>query len=81
MTNRKDPTELKRLISQKRTSGRLPRISSARTWAGDGSGATCELCESPIQTGEIEYEVEYQNGTATQLLRFHELCYRLCGEA
>jgi hypothetical protein len=80
MNNRKDPTELKRLISQKRGRGQIPRLTSSRTWAGDGSGAACELCEAPIEAGEVEYEVEYLNGSQTTLLRFHELCHRLCSE-
>jgi hypothetical protein len=81
MNNCKDPTELKRLISQKSDRGQLPRIGSARTWAGNGSGAVCELCECVIEAGQIEYEVEYLNGSQTTLLHFHELCYRLCSEA
>jgi hypothetical protein len=81
MNNRKDLTELRNLISHKRDRGELPRITSSRTWAGDGTGAVCELCESAIEKDQIEYEVEYLNGSQTTLLRFHELCYRLCSEA
>ena len=81
MTHSKDPTELKRMITEKRRLGRLPRIAAARTWAGSGSGEACILCEFPIETGQIEYEVEWRDGQDLQLLRFHELCYRLCSEA
>jgi hypothetical protein len=76
----KDATDLKRIAAEKRRQGRLPQISTARAWAGNGSGATCVLCEIPIDAGQIEYEVEYPNGLDIQLLRFHELCYRLCSE-
>jgi hypothetical protein len=76
----KDPTELKRMAAEKRHEGRLPRMSTARTWAGNGSGAVCVLCESPIDTGQIEYEVEWRQAIGTEVLRFHELCYRLCSE-
>jgi hypothetical protein len=68
------------MVSEKRSLGRLPDISTARTWAGNGSGAACVLCENPIEAQQIEYEVEWQNGHDRQLLRFHELCYRLCTE-
>jgi hypothetical protein len=80
MRHTKDATELKRLVTEKRRLGRLPRISTARTWAGEGSGAMCMLCDIPIDAGQIEYEVEWQDGVDTQLLRFHELCYRLSSE-
>ena len=81
MNNGKDPTDLRHLIARKRASGQLPRITSSRTWAGKGNGAPCELCELAIDAGQIEYEVEYLNGSQTTVLRFHELCYRLCSEA
>jgi hypothetical protein len=81
MNYSKDLTELKRMLTEKRRVGEVPRISTSRTWAGNGSGAVCLLCEIPIETGQIEYEVEWQNGRDTRLLRFHELCYRLCSES
>jgi hypothetical protein len=77
----KNDAELKRIVTQKRCDGRLPRIPTARTWAGHGSGELCSLCESPIDARQIEYEVECQQGPDTQLLRFHELCYRLWSDA
>jgi hypothetical protein len=81
MTSIKDDAELKRIITEKRRLGRLPEVPTARAWAGNGSGAPCSLCESAIDAGEIEYEVEWQQAGATQLLRFHELCYRLWSNA
>ena len=80
MTHSKDPDQLRHIVTQKRREGRLPRITTARAWAGNGSGAVCTVCEFPIEAGEIEYEVEWQNAHAVELLRFHELCYRLCNE-
>ena len=81
MTSIKDDAELKRIIAEKRRLGRLPEVPTARAWAGNGNGAPCSLCESAIDAGEIEYEVEWQQAGATQLLRFHELCYRLWSNA
>jgi hypothetical protein len=81
MTASKDDAELKRIITEKRRLGRLPHIPTRRAWAGNGSGAPCSLCESAIGAGDIEYEVEWQQGSDTRLLRFHELCYRLWSDA
>jgi len=50
----------------------LPRQERARTWAGHGSGASCDLCKHPIAAHEIEYEVEL----AEQVLCFHLTCHR-----
>jgi hypothetical protein len=81
MTSIKDDAELKRIVTEKRRQGKLPRVPTQRAWAGNGSGELCALCESAIGAGQIEYEVEAQNGPDTQLLRFHELCYRLWSNA
>jgi hypothetical protein len=81
MTSKKDDAELKRIVMEKRRLGRLPQILTARTWAGNGSGELCCLCESSIDAGQVEYEVEWQHGLDTRLLRFHELCYRLWSNA
>jgi hypothetical protein len=80
MTRRDDAIELKRIVAEKRREGCLPRFTDTRAWAGNGSGEVCMLCEIPIDAGQIEYEVECQDGVDKQLLRFHELCYRLCSE-
>jgi hypothetical protein len=81
MTSRKDDAELNRIITEKRRLGELPQIPTPRAWAGNGSGELCSACESYIGAGEIEYEVEWQRGSDTRLLRFHELCYRLWSNA
>jgi hypothetical protein len=81
MASNKDDAELKRIVTEKRRLGRLPQIPTPRAWAGNGSGELCSLCESTIDTGEIEYEVEWQHGTDKRMLRFHELCYRLWSNA
>jgi hypothetical protein len=52
----------------------LPHQRMIQTWAGQGSGASCDLCGHPIGTHEIEYEVKAQS--PVQVLRFHLTCYR-----
>ncbi len=47
-----------------------------RTWAGNGTGATCNGCGSSIQEQEIEYEIELPPGTDAPTLHFHLDCYK-----
>jgi hypothetical protein len=54
----------------------LPQWRSVRTWAGQGSGASCNLCKRPIGAHEIEYEVELMVQNAPQVLRFHVICHQ-----
>lgn len=58
-------------------SSRLPSTDAnkVRTWAGNGSGASCTLCKLPIAAHEIEYEVELTTPAKTKTLRFHVPCY------
>jgi hypothetical protein len=47
-----------------------------RTWAGSGSGATCNLCGRSISVHEIEYEIELAPSEGARSLHFHFRCYR-----
>ncbi len=53
----------------------LPQRRRIRTWAGRGSGASCNLCKDTIGAHEIEYEVELMVQDAPQVLRFHVTCH------
>jgi hypothetical protein len=53
-----------------------PHREPLRTWAGHGTGLTCDGCGESIKTSEIEYEVELPPGGDTQALHFHIVCYR-----
>jgi len=48
-----------------------------RTWAGHGTGVTCNGCGEAIQANEIEYEVEMPAGSEAPTLNFHLACYRI----
>jgi len=48
-----------------------------RTWAGHGTGVTCNGCGEPVQAHEIEYEVEMPAGSEATTLNFHLACYRI----
>jgi hypothetical protein len=54
----------------------MPYPKPLRTWAGHGTGATCNGCGGAIQAHEIEYEIEQPAGSAVPSLHFHFPCYR-----
>lgn len=53
-----------------------PYQQPLRTWAGHGSGATCNGCGDPIRAHEIEYEIELPLSSSVPTLHFHLGCYR-----
>jgi hypothetical protein len=55
----------------------MPYRRGLRTWAGHGTGATCNGCGGSIKPSEIEYEVEVppEPGSDVQTLHFHLVCY------
>ena len=55
--------------------GPSPARRSLRTWAGQGTGVSCNTCGTPIGEKDIEYEVEAQPGSL-QTLHFHFNCYQ-----
>jgi len=55
----------------------LPYQEPARTWAGRGTGALCNLCGMPIRAQDIEYEVELLVPAGNSRgFHFHFNCYR-----
>ena len=54
----------------------LPYRKPLRTWAGHGTGATCNGCGEAIRADDIEYEVELPPGSNALPLHFHLECYR-----
>ncbi|MGH8229553.1 MAG: hypothetical protein ACREU3_16905 [Steroidobacteraceae bacterium] len=46
-----------------------------RTWAGHGSGELCDLCHRPIESDQVEYEVELSAGAGSPVLNLHLDCY------
>jgi hypothetical protein len=59
------------LIRAKVTLGQLPRSDSQKTWAGFGSGRSCDGGERPIRPTEVEHGVEV---VAVGTLWFHKDC-------
>ena len=39
--------------------GKLPSRAPDRTWGGPGIGAPCVICDLPVRSTEMEFEVEF----------------------
>jgi hypothetical protein len=65
--------ELRPLARERIAKGQMPREAPTRFWGGFGTGRPCALCDQPIQSDEIEYEVKPIEA-AVQTLRFHRVC-------
>jgi len=46
-----------------------------RTWAGLGSGASCDVCKEPISPEQIEYEIVIEDAAGAEAVRLHFDCY------
>lgn len=65
---------LRPIARERIASGELPGGAASRMWGGHGTGGLCSLCDKPILSDEIEYEIEYPGWSAAQTLRFHMVC-------
>jgi hypothetical protein len=66
--------ELRPTARERIATGQIPREAPTRFSAGFGTGQSCALCDKPIQSDEIEYEVRPVEA-AVQTLRFHRVCH------
>jgi len=57
------------------TEKNLPPQGKGRIYGGRGQGAPCALCGHPIDTSQIEYEVEWLGTEGLQRSHFHLACY------
>jgi len=55
--------------------GKLPSRPPDRTWGGPGVGATCTVCELPVTTQEMEFEIQFardaKQGLEAGLDKYH----------
>jgi hypothetical protein len=52
--------------------GKLPNRRPDRTWGGRGVGAICTICELPVSSNEMEFEIEFaRDGDNPDLDKFH----------
>jgi hypothetical protein len=54
----------------------LPYRKPRRTWAGRGTGTGCDLCGRPIQSHQIEYEIELYGAAPDDLVHLHLDCFQ-----
>jgi hypothetical protein len=54
----------------------FPHSFGPRVWAGRAGGAAvCALCDSLIEHGENEVEVEWRDRSNVKILRLHVRCF------
>src|ERR1700730_1854423 len=53
----------------------LPVGRFVRLWGGSGTQCPCEACERIIEPDEVEYELEFSDGTNSITLRLHRECW------
>jgi hypothetical protein len=54
------------------TRGRFPVRRPDRTWGGPGVGAACAVCELPVRTDELEFEIQFvHDGGDPGLDKYH----------
>lgn len=58
------------IIPDKLRRGLLPRDKPIKTWAGNGSGDTCDGCDQPINADQVEHELEF----AHRAIHMHARC-------
>ena len=52
--------------------GKLPSRRPDRTWGGPGVGASCTVCELPVQSSEMEFEIQFaRDGDNPGLDKYH----------
>ncbi len=54
---------------------------SPPTWAGKGNGRRCNVCEQPITSDQVEYEIDCEQADGIQSYRMHNECFFLWREA
>lgn len=57
------PASLRDRVRQAIAAGELPGRRPDRTWGGPGAGGCCTICGTPIQSDEVELEIEFARGS------------------
>ena len=69
--------ERRRRAKERIRAGLLPGSPPAARWAGPGSGKPCGVCDEPISRGDIEHELDFEDGKRLTA-RFHRECLDAC---
>jgi hypothetical protein len=74
-----DDSRLKQMARIAIDGGRVPRTRSGRPWGSSGDGSECPICDRPIISLELGYELEHcERGVADLKRSFlvHARCFR-----
>jgi hypothetical protein len=70
---------LRECARERMKSGALQTRNPVASYAGNGSGALCALCEEPISKAEVEFELDFADaGDASRAtIHMHFRCRRI----
>ena len=69
-----DEDALREVVRRRVAQGRLPCKRQDHTWAGRGTGLDCMVCDLPITSLQVEYELQFSADTGTVVVRMHRHC-------
>lgn len=69
-----DENALREVVRRRVAQGRLPCKRQDHTWAGRGTGLDCVVCDLPITSLQVEYELQFGAETASVVVRMHRPC-------
>ena len=55
--------------------GKFPNGLPDRIWGGLGVGTPCTVCNSPVERGQAELEIEWSEGASKNNYRLHPPCF------
>jgi len=71
---RHDYRQLARVVRDALRAGRIPSRPADQTWGGPGSGGGCAICSERLDSGGVEYELEFARGAGAGSYRVHVAC-------
>jgi hypothetical protein len=66
--DRLHPADVAAVVRRKIAAGILPMAVPERTWAGPGTGRTCDACDPEITPAEVEHEVDLRDGRTLRVI-------------
>jgi hypothetical protein len=69
-----DEETLREAVRRGVAEGRLPCRAQDRTWAGKGTGLDCVVCDRPITSLQVEFELQFAAEPSRLILRMHREC-------
>jgi hypothetical protein len=65
---------LREAVRRRVAEGRLPCKRQDYMWAGKGSGLDCVVCDRPITSTQVEYELQFGGAPNLVVVRMHRPC-------